>query len=94
MMVDGPQLLRAADQIDKPTALLNGVVVTSAQLRKAGRILSDGPQSVCNGLRSNMPGFIDADAQTGKSLLLQVGILPSRKYRIDKIGRARDVRFA
>lgn len=91
LMVTAPQLLAAADELDGRGKLRNGVVVTAAQLRKAGEILRDGPQPICNGIKADMPGFIDAERQSGKSLSLQVGILPSHFYRIDKIGRARAV---
>lgn len=91
LMVTGPQLLDAAEKLGtrKRGTLRNGVRVTAAQLRKAGEILRDGPQPVCNGIRDDMPGFIHREQQTGKSLVLQVGILPSSTYRIDAIGRAR-----
>lgn len=94
LMVEAPQLFAAADEIegcDHAHRLRNGVPVTAAQLRKAAEILRDGPQPMCNGQQSNMPGFIHRDQQIGKSLIFQVGILPSKTYRIDKLGRARIV---
>lgn len=94
MCVEAPQLFLAADLIaDFPSAtLVNGVVVTAAQLRKAAEILRDGPQPVANGIKSNMPGFIDREAQPRNgSLVFNVGILPSRTYRITKRGNAREV---
>lgn len=94
MCVEAPELLAAADEIgDAPNRMLrNGVVVTAAQLRKAGEILRDGPQPVANGTKANMPGFIDREAQPRNgSLVFQVGILPSRTYRITKRGVAREV---
>lgn len=92
LVVTAPGLLVLAERIgDQPgrAVLRNGVKVTGAQIKKAGEILRDGPQPVVNGLQDDMPGFIDKEKQTGKSLTLQVGILPSRTYRIDAIGRAR-----
>lgn len=89
MMVSAPQLLKAVEEMGETGVLVNGVKVTKQQVRKAGEILRDGPQPVCNGIAADMPGFIDKAAQSGKSLTLQVGILPSRIYRIDKLGRAR-----
>lgn len=94
MCVEAPDLLAAADRLpDGETGILrNGVAVTSAQLRKAGEILRDGPQPIANGIKANMPGFIDRLAQPRNgSLVLHVGILPSRTYRITKKGVAREV---
>lgn len=95
MCVEAPQLLAAADEMDSAghatRTLRNGVTVTSAQLRAAGEALRDGPQPVCNGLRSNMPGFIDRKAQPRNgSLVFTIGVLPSRTLRITKKGTARD----
>ena len=94
LLVEAPALLAAADALEETkisVRLRNGVKVTPAQLRKTAQILSDGPQPFCNGIKSNMPGFIDRDAQTGQSLVFKVGIIPSTTYRIDKLGRARKV---
>lgn len=99
MCVEAPQLLAAAEEIgDAPNRMLrNGVVVTAAQLRKAGEILRDGPQPEVRlprrlASKSNMPGFIDREAQPRNgSLVFTVGILPSRTYRITKRGVAREV---
>jgi hypothetical protein len=90
MMVTASELLVAADRMKDEAILANGVRVTRAQMQKAAEILRDGPQPFCNGIGSEMPGFIGAPPK-GKSLVLQVGILPSRAYRIDKLGRARPV---
>lgn len=89
LMVTARQLLSATENMPRAARLRNGVAVTRAQLQKAAEILRDGPQPVCNGIKSDMPGFIDREAQKGKSLIFQVGILPSRMYRIDRVGRAR-----
>lgn len=90
MMVNATQLLSAAEQLEASgeaqRAMTNGVVVTPAQLRKAGEILRDGPQSVANGIKSDMPGFIHRDQQKDGVLVFQVGILPSRTYEIDAAG--------
>lgn len=96
LMVEAPALFSAADALEEtnlttPVALRNGVKVTAAQLRKAAEILRDGPQPIVNGIKSNMPGFIHREDQTGKSLVLKVGIIPSTTYRIDKLGRAREI---
>jgi hypothetical protein len=94
LCVEAPQLLAAADEVgDAPNRVLrNGVVVTAAQLRKAGEILRDGPQPVANGIEAKMPGFIDRMEQPRNgSLVFTVGILPSRTYRITKRGVAREV---
>jgi len=64
------------------------VIVTAAQLRRAGVILRDGPQPVANGIKADMPGFIEPESQYGDgTLVLQVGILPSRLYEIDPAGQ-------
>lgn len=93
MMVTGPQLLRAADDLGElqTARLRNGVTVTHAQIRRASEILRNGPQPVCNGITSDMPGFIDAERQKPYVLVLQVGILPSRCYEIDPSGTASSV---
>lgn len=88
LMVTAPQLFTAVEFMPEAARLVNGVEVTRAQLKKAAEILRDGPQPVANGLRADMPGFIDRAAQRGRSLVLQVGILPSRTYRITRTGRA------
>lgn len=91
MIVYAQQLLDAADEMeDRGSArgsLKNGVTISPAQLRTAGEILRDGPQPVCNGIEADMPGLIDSNAQTDKSLIFQVGILPSKLFRIDELGR-------
>lgn len=89
LMVTAPQLLAAVEDMPNAAWLRNGVEVTRAQLQKAAEILRDGPQPVCNGIKDDMPGFIHREQQTGRSLVFQVGILPSRTYRIDRVGRAR-----
>lgn len=92
LMVTAPGLLVLAERIGdgaERVVLRNGVKATGPQIKKAGEILRDGPQPVVYGLQDDMPGFIDKAKQTGKSLTLQVGILPSRTYRIDSIGRAK-----
>jgi hypothetical protein len=94
MCVESPQLLAAADEIGEAASrvLRNGVMVTAAQLRTAGELLRDGPQPIANGIRANMPGFIDREAQPRNgSLVFQIGILPCRTYRITKRGVAREV---
>ena len=89
LVVTAPWLFNALDIMNETATLRNGVQVTKAQVRKAAEILRDGPQPIANGIQDDMPGFIDRNVQSGKSLVLQVGILPKRTYRIDKLGRAR-----
>lgn len=83
MIVYAQQLLTAADEMEQRRspkgALSNGIVVTPALLRKAGEIL-----------RSDMPGFLETESQDGRGVILQVGILPARRYRIDGAGEATD----
>lgn len=63
------------------------VPVTPEQLEAAGQILADGPQPICNGIKDQMPGFIEAEQQEQEDVLVfQVGILPSRTYRIAQDG--------
>lgn len=91
MIVLAQQLLDAANEMrargTKLGQLKEPVKVTPDQLQKAGEILRDGPQPVANGIRSDMPGFIHAENQeTDDVLVLDVGILPSRQYRIGRDG--------
>ncbi len=76
---------------DGKVLLRNGVRVNPAQLFKAGQILRNGPQPIANGISANMPGFVRANDQTGKSFVFCVGIIPQKIYRIDTRGRAREV---
>lgn len=95
MMVEAPTLFAAVTQLRsgnrREGLLRNGVMANVDQLRKAGEILRDGPQPYCNGVASHMPCFIYAEDQSGRSLTIHVGILPSRRYRIDVLGRAREL---
>ena len=91
LMVTAPQLLAAAETMPNAATLSNGVGVTRAQVQKAGEILRDGPQPMCNGLKDDMPGFIFKSEQKGKSLLLNIGVLPSRRVRITPTGRVREL---
>lgn len=93
LMVTAPQLFAAVEEMPNAATLRNGVEVTRAQLQRAAEILRDGPQPVCNGLKSDMPGFIDREQnrRRGRSLVFTVGILPSHTYRITKAGRATEV---
>lgn len=59
------------------------VSFTPAQLETCARVLGEGPQPIANGIKADMPGFIDEDQQGGKAgLVLSVGILPSREWQI------------
>jgi hypothetical protein len=91
LMVTGPQLLAAAEDMPSAATMTNGVTVTRAQVQKAGEILRDGPQPVCNGIRDDMPGFIFRTQQKGKSLVLNIGVLPSRRVRITPTGRVKEL---
>jgi hypothetical protein len=91
MMVTAPQLLAAAEDMPNAATLRNGVSVTRAQIQKAAEILRDGPQPVCSGLQSDMPGFIFRSQQKGKSLVLNIGVLPSRRVRITPTGRVKEL---
>jgi hypothetical protein len=91
VMVTAPQLLAAVEDMPEAAKLRNGVSVTRAQVQKAGEILRDGPQPVCNGIRDDTPGFIFRSQQKGKSLVLNIGVLPSRKVRITPTGRVKEL---
>ncbi len=84
-------MLAAAEAMPNAATLKNGVAVTRAQVQKAGEVLRDGPQPVCNGLRDDMPGFIFRSQQKGKSLVLSIGVLPSRRVRITPTGRVKEL---
>jgi len=91
MLVFGPQLVDAAAEMRERGLqvgrLREPVAVTPEQLETAGRILSDGPQPIANGITADMPGFIDAEQQEHPGVLVfTVGILPSTTYRIDRSG--------
>ncbi len=94
MMLFASQLMEAAGQLRAGGRALGVLVkedvpVTPDQLETAGRILAEGPQPVANGVKSDMPGFVEADQQEDPEVLLfQVGILPSRTYRIARDGTA------
>jgi hypothetical protein len=65
----------------------NGVLVTAAQLDRAARVLRELPPSVCNGIRAELPGFIESESQYRPDrLVFEVGILPARSYVIDRDG--------
>lgn len=92
MIVFGRQLTKAAEDMRERGMKIGKlppelVPVTPDQLTAAGKILGEGPQPIANGIKSDMPGFIDAELQEASDvLLLQVGILPSKTYRIARDG--------
>lgn len=105
MMVGSKALDGAADRIGAdlpdPAPLANGVVVTAAQCRTAARIIRDADPSVITsasgGARVTLnepverPAYIDAGRQDDpKVLCLDVGILPTETYRIDRKGTILD----
>lgn len=95
MIVFASQLLDAARDMrergSKLGRLKEPVTVTPDQLDTAGRILFDGPRPIANGIESAMPGFIEPDLQERDDVLvLQVGILPSRTYLIERDGTSKE----
>lgn len=93
MIVYAQQLLDAAAEMRAEGRQLGRlseepIKVTAAQLQKAGEILRDGPQPIANGIKSDMPGFIDAEDQARDDtiLTLHVGILPSTAHHIARDG--------
>ena len=91
MIVFAKQLIGAAEEMRSRGinlgTLKEPVKVTPEQLATAGRIIAEGPQPIANGMKADMPGFIEADQQESEDvLLLTVGILPSREFRIARDG--------
>lgn len=69
-------------------ALRNGVQVTMPQLLTAARLLREAGPVICNGIHSDMSGWIDADRQDAERGILrfQVGIL-GQLFDIDAEGK-------
>ncbi len=103
MLLNSEQLTSAARRLreaDVPQTLLrNGVRVTPDQLEQAATILREVDPSIITSASGNVrgvslgvpeerPGFIAADRQdAGDALVFEVGILPSKRYVIERDGR-------
>lgn len=95
LSVNSKVLKQAADMIrgKAPMALRNGVVVSANQLETAAMLIARAEPSVVTSPRSmrsveERPGYIDAQRQDDPNVLtLDIGILPSTQYRIDREGK-------
>ena len=88
LMVNSRQLSAAAETVRrrrKPQVIPTvGVRVTARQLDAAAGVLRAAEPTVCNGNVSERPGFIVLDRPG--ILAMDVGILPSTRYRFDSRG--------
>ena len=75
MIVYAQQLLHAAEDM-RSRGLSTGrfekdhVSFTPDQIEAAGRILADGPQPIANGIKADMPGFIEVEQQESADVLV------------------------
>lgn len=89
MMVSSANLTGAVERIGDdphPVVLRNGAKANAAQLSKAAQLLREAEPSICNYIKAERPGWIDADQQEDDVLVFEIGILPKETYRIDRSG--------
>lgn len=96
MLVNSRSLAAAAEEVRARNAgpqyvPAAGVYVTAEQLDTAARLLREAEPSICNGRKSERPGFIHEGSQVAlDSLVLDIGILSTERYVIARDGSLRE----